>query len=45
MNWRNWLRNMCPSDWTDNDALKFINFECTEVTLDMLQSERYALSA
>tara|TARA_R110000796_G_scaffold63909_4_gene147836 strand:+ start:944 stop:1069 length:126 start_codon:yes stop_codon:yes gene_type:complete len=40
MNWIEWLRTMCPSDWTNNKALKFINIECPEVTLDKLKTER-----
>ncbi len=45
MYWRTFIRTMCPSDWTDTDALEFINFEYPEVTMEMLQNERYALSA
>ena len=45
MNWINWVRTTCPSDWTDEKALKFINIDCPEVTLDRLKAERHGLGA
>tara|TARA_R110002126_G_scaffold2232_1_gene12764 strand:- start:1728 stop:1889 length:162 start_codon:yes stop_codon:yes gene_type:complete len=36
---------MCPSDWTNEKALKFINIDCPEVTLDRLIAERHGLGA
>lgn len=40
MSWKYWIKNMCPKDWTNEEALEFINFEVKDVTLSMVIAER-----
>ena len=41
MNWKKWLSERCPSDWTDEQALKFISVAHPNLTLDEVIKQRY----
>lgn len=43
MYWKDWIIEMCPGSWTDEDALEHISFLCPEVTLEMIREVRYPL--
>ncbi len=36
MNWKIWLLNYCPKDWTLEDKLQFIQMDCPEVTMEQV---------
>lgn len=36
MNWKIWLLNYCPKDWTVEDKLCFIQLDCPEVTMEQV---------
>lgn len=38
MNWKTWLINYCPKDWTISDILQFINLDCPNVTADDIKA-------
>jgi hypothetical protein len=44
MNWRNFIIENKSSNFSDEELLTVVNRDCPDVTLDMLQTERYALS-
>ena len=42
MNWKYWLRTMCPKDWSNKEVLEFIHTSkfCKDVTLQDVLEER-----
>jgi hypothetical protein len=34
MNWKTWILNYAPKNWSIEDKLRFINLDCPNVTLE-----------
>lgn len=44
MHWKEWLLTMCPEDWTNEEALEFINIKLHSITMEQVIEVRQSIN-